>query len=148
MKNWLMIPETTDRTIEPNKAGQKPLTVKPGVKYPTIDRVMALITNRNRPKDRIVSGKVRRVRMGLTIALTNPMTATAIAAACQLAIVKPGTRYAVIARAIAARTQVRKKLSMVFVVNPMVIHNFSCWLALTEMGDALPLRSNTPTNRV
>jgi hypothetical protein len=65
---------TRVNTIEPIKAGKNPVTKKPGVRKPTNQSINALITNKNRPKVKRVSGKVKSTKIGLTIALTNPKT--------------------------------------------------------------------------
>jgi hypothetical protein len=63
----------------------------PGVKYATKEIEMALTTNKNKPKVRMVKGRVKMVIMGLIMAFTKAITTTPMAADCQLLMVKPGT---------------------------------------------------------
>jgi hypothetical protein len=69
---------------------------------------MALTTNRNKPKVKIVRGNVINTKMGRTIALINPIIMAAIAAAVKVSRLKPGTILAVITKEIAATNQVSK----------------------------------------
>ena len=102
--------------MEPNKGGQKPETLNPIsnalANHPAKDREIAFTTKRNRPRDKIVRGKVRMVIIGLTVALTNPIITTANIAAVKLFTSIPGTIFAVISREIAATNQVKKKFSI------------------------------------
>lgn len=109
--------ETRDKTIAPITAGQKPATSKPGVKYPANEREIPFTTNKNNPKVRIVRGKVRIVKIGLTIAFTNPKTIAATAAAGILSTLNPGTINAVIESDIVAINQVKKKLPITLCFN-------------------------------
>lgn len=97
-----------ERTIEPNNAGKKLLTSKPGVKYPTRLNAIAFTTSKNSPKVKRVKGKVKITNRGLTIALTKPRNMAPIAAAVKPVISKPGTSQAVINREIAVASQVSK----------------------------------------
>ena len=101
--------------IEPNKAGRKPLTTKPGVIEPASQIVRAFKTNRNKPKVRNVIGRVRSTKIGLTMALSKPKTTAATRAAKKLVIANPCTRLAVITNAKAVTSQVNKKCGMTFV---------------------------------
>ena len=111
-KNWLINPETIASTIEPNNAEKKPPTTNPGVKYPTNPKAIALTTNRNKPKVKIVRGKVKTIKIGLTTALTNPNIAAPIIAALIPVIAKPGTTAAVTSKEIAVANQVSKNCSI------------------------------------
>ena len=71
-------------------------------------RAIALTTNKNNPKVRIVRGRVNKIKIGLTIAFTKPKTIAPTAAAVIPAIVKPGTIQAVINSEIALASQVSK----------------------------------------
>jgi hypothetical protein len=48
------------------------------VRKPISQSINALITNKNKPKVKRVSGKVKSTKIGLTIALTNPKITAAI----------------------------------------------------------------------
>ena len=85
-------PETMDKIMEQNRASKKLLTVNPGVTSETREKEIALTTKRNKPRLRIVKGKVNKSRIGLTIALIKPMTAVAIAATVNPLMVIPGIK--------------------------------------------------------
>lgn len=106
--NKLMPQETKEKTIEPIKASQKLLILNP-LKYPTKEKQIALIINKNNPNVRMVMGKVKIFKMGLTTALTNPKIIAPIAAVVQLLISIPGTILAVIIKDTAVTIQVIKK---------------------------------------
>ena len=59
------------------KAVQKLEIVKPLTREETSINTKALITNKNRPMVRTVSGKVNRMSSGLTIALAKPKSRAA-----------------------------------------------------------------------
>lgn len=109
----LITPATSVSTIEPSKAGINPVTLKPGVKAPAIQILIPFTTNKNNPKVRIVNGSVNTIKIGLTIALTKPITTAAIKAATKFVTIKPLTRLAVISKEIAVTSQVNKKCGMV-----------------------------------
>ena len=75
---------------------------------------MPLTTNRNNPKVKIVSGRVKITKIGLTIALTSPITTAASNAAPKLLTPNPGTTWAVMMRETAVTSQVNKKCGIGF----------------------------------
>jgi len=56
----------------PMSAGTKPSTLKPCIKVEINQKRNALIIKVNRPRVRILMGKVRRIMTGRTIILNNP----------------------------------------------------------------------------
>lgn len=78
-----MMLETIDSTMEPNKAGKKPLISKPepGVSPLASQRVRALITSVNKPKVIKVIGKDKTRKIGRINAFTKPITIAATRAA-------------------------------------------------------------------
>ena len=115
---------TKVRTIEPTNAGKKPATSKPGVIAPANQIVMALITNKNKPKDTIVKGKVKITKIGLTTAFTNPNIIAATIAATKLLTTNPGTKCAVISSEIAVSNQVTKNLGITLVTPQLINTEF------------------------
>jgi hypothetical protein len=75
------------------------------------------MTNTNKPRVTRVNGSVRSIRIGLTMALANPKTTAAKAAATKLSNLKPGTKWAVISKATAVSSQVSKKCGMTLIEN-------------------------------
>src|SRR4051812_2743585 len=67
---------TIETMIEPNSAGQNPLTLQPKSKSPDTHEVSqsirALITIRNRPRVNTTTIAVTTVKIGFTIAFTTP----------------------------------------------------------------------------
>ena len=122
--------------MEPITAGKKPLTVKPGVKKATSPIEMALTTKRNKPRVRTVRGRVKRTRIGRTIALTNPIIAAAMTAAVTPSIVRPGTSFAVITKDAAATAQVNKKLTITVFLN--FLHLYCIGLTQRGYGEGQP----------
>lgn len=106
-----MMLETIDSTIEPKKAGKKPLisNPEPGVSPLASQRVKALITNVNKPKVIKVIGNDKIRKMGRIKAFTKPMTIAATRAAWKVVRMNPGTILAVINNATAVPSQVNKK---------------------------------------
>lgn len=95
--------------IEPTNAGKNPAIANPGVSTATNPREIPLTINRNNPSVKKVSGRVRRIRTGRTIALTKPNRIAAIIAAMMLSTLSPGTSCAVITRDAAVTSQVKTK---------------------------------------
>jgi len=56
------------------------VTVKPLIKYPAINTIMALIMNRNKPSVTIVNGIVKKINIGRTNVFSNPSTIATIIA--------------------------------------------------------------------
>ena len=46
----------------------EPINFKPVIKWPTVKTMQALITNKNKPSVRMVTGKVSTMSKGLTVA--------------------------------------------------------------------------------
>lgn len=69
-----------DSKILKSKAVQKPAMLKPSIQLFAIKIKAALITNKNKPKVNMVTGKVNTTSIGFKIAKSNPIkTATQIA---------------------------------------------------------------------
>lgn len=75
-----------NKTLKIN-AEKKLETTKPATNLPANKITIALITNRNRPKLKIVAGNVKRINRGLT-----NMFKRAIAKATQIAVEKLSTK--------------------------------------------------------
>ena len=80
-----------ETTMAPKRAGQNPATVMPSSIQATSENMPALMTSRNRPSVRIVSGRVRMIRTGRTTALTMPSSRAAQNSDQPSAISTPGT---------------------------------------------------------
>ena len=52
--------------------------------------MIALITNKNNPKETMVAGKVKKTKIGLTIMFSNPITIEIQMAAIKLVTSTPG----------------------------------------------------------
>ena len=63
-----------------NNAVQNPSTVKPLTKWSQSRIIAALITNKNNPNVKIVTGKVKRTKIGFTKKFNNPRTIATIKA--------------------------------------------------------------------
>ncbi len=61
-------------------AVKNPSTLKPSTNFSAKIMMMALITNKNRPKEKMVMGIVRIVKMGLTTAFKKAKTTATIKA--------------------------------------------------------------------
>ncbi len=81
----------TERTMAAKIAGSKPLTVSPGTMAAAIQRTMALTTNVNNPKVRMLIGAVKIRRIGLIKVLITPNTIAARTAVGKSSTPKPGT---------------------------------------------------------
>ncbi len=71
-------------------AHQNPLTTKPATKYSAIKMITALMTRRNKPRVRMVTGMVNRISKGLINALSMARTIDTISASQKLATATPG----------------------------------------------------------
>jgi len=69
-----------DTTIEPRRAGIKPVTVKPSMKEAANQKMSAFKTRAKRPKVIIVSGSVRIKRIGRMTKFRRPSIKAAIIA--------------------------------------------------------------------
>ncbi len=72
------------------KADQNPDTLKPSTKLPAIKIITALITNRKRPKVKIVAGNVNNINSGFTVIRNNPKTTATHIAELSLPTETPG----------------------------------------------------------
>lgn len=61
-------------TMEARMAVPKDSILKPSIKLEAIDKRMALMTNKNKPRVRMVTGKVRRISSGFTRRLRSAKT--------------------------------------------------------------------------
>ena len=85
-------------------ACQKLTTAKPGKTAEANNTSKALITKVNKPKVKMLIGKVRRIKIGLITALINPKTTTKINAVQKLAKLTPDKICAAIIIATALHT--------------------------------------------
>lgn len=77
-----------------NKAYQNPSTLKPLTKASHIIIISALITNKNKPKVTMVTGRVNMIRMGLTNKFNKTRTAATTTAVRKLFTLIPGKMFA------------------------------------------------------
>lgn len=85
--------------IAPETAAKKLATIKPGTSHAVNNNIPPLISTKNRPKLKIVNGKVNKVKIGLINVLTNPNIKAAQKPAPKLIISIPGISWAVKIRA-------------------------------------------------
>lgn len=76
------------------KACQKPAILKPSIKYPAVKMMEALITNKNKPSVRMVTGKVSIINSGFTVASKIASIIATISAVKILLISIPGSMFA------------------------------------------------------
>jgi hypothetical protein len=65
--------ETRERRMEPTSALQKFTTMNPEMRFPAINRSIALIINVNNPNVRMLIGRVKRRRTGLINVFIRPI---------------------------------------------------------------------------
>src|SRR6218665_14009 len=89
---------TTDKMRLKRSAHQKPSTSKPSTSFDDKIMMKALMTRRNSPKLKTVTGMVRMIMMGFTTAFKNDNTAATISAVKKLLsrILTCGNKYDVI----------------------------------------------------
>jgi hypothetical protein len=75
-----------------SKAVKNPLTVKPSTKFPASIIIIALITNKNNPKETMVAGKVKKISSGRTNMFNNEITIATHIEVTKLATLIPGKR--------------------------------------------------------
>lgn len=121
------------RRIDPSIAGNKPFTSKPGVSTPANQMLIPLTTNRNNPNVNNVNGSVKTISIGLTIALTKPITTDASSAAPKFVTLKPGTILAVIIRETAVASHVNKKCGIFL---PLFLFLF---ISIAYLGILIPI---------
>lgn len=85
------IVETTVNTIAPKIAETHPSSLNPGTTADTINKTTAFTTKANSPKVTIVSGIVRKLKIGLIKVLTIPKTTAAKRAVVKVSTLNPGT---------------------------------------------------------
>ena len=93
-----------DRRMLNNKAYQNPLTLNPVTNASQIKIIRALMTNRKRPKVRMVTGKVKMIKMGFTNRFKTIRTAATTTAVKKLSTLMPGRIFASTTTAIALNT--------------------------------------------
>lgn len=71
---------TAETISEPAKALQNVSTLKPSINVAENQNNVALITNMNSPRDRMVIGRVKMNRIGRTNKLSNPRITAAMMA--------------------------------------------------------------------
>ena len=101
----LVIQLATHKTKAPQKAGQKPSMSKPLINEAINQISKALITKVNKPKVKILIGKVNNTTIGRMMALTMPKTRATNNAVKKPETSKPGIRYATTNKAAALRTK-------------------------------------------
>jgi len=84
----------SDKTILKIRAHQNPSTLKPGTIELASKIRSAFMTKVNKPKVRMVRGRVRRIRRGFISKLIMPKTTAVTSAAVKFATWTPGKRYA------------------------------------------------------
>ena len=92
-----------------NKAIQKPVTLKPSIRLSANIIIKALITNKNKPKVRMVTGKVKMIRIGFMVTLNNAKTTATITALVKFTTETPGKKWAITNTAIAVNTIFKMK---------------------------------------
>lgn len=75
------------------KAHQKPSTLKPGTNQSQISITRALMTRRKRPNVKTVTGRVRIISTGLSVKLTNIITAARMNPVVKSSKWIPGKKY-------------------------------------------------------
>ena len=75
-----------DNKMLNNKASQKPATLNPLTKCSAIKIINALITNKNNPSEKIVTGSVNIINNGLIVA-SNIANSTATASAVKISLI-------------------------------------------------------------
>lgn len=93
-----------DSKILNNRAYQKPFTSNPSTKASQIKMINALMTNKNKPNVTMVTGSVKRIRIGFTNKFNKTRTAATTTAVTKLSTVIPGKILANTTTAIALRT--------------------------------------------
>lgn len=83
-----------DSNNEPPSAGKKPDTENPGTIFATSQNISAFITKVNKPKVRILIGKVKIINTGLIKIFTRPITSADQRAAANPEKLIPGTTQA------------------------------------------------------
>lgn len=83
---------TSDKIRLNSNAHQKPSTLNPSTNLAVINIIIALITNKNKPRDKMVTGIVKTIMIGLMTLFRNDSTAATINAVRKLllAICTPG----------------------------------------------------------
>jgi len=79
-------------TIAAMTAVEKESILKPLMKWEAIKSKMALMTNMKSPRERMVAGKVRSIKTGLSRRLSIPKTAATTKAVKVESILNPGTK--------------------------------------------------------
>jgi hypothetical protein len=69
-----------ERIMLNNKAPKKPFTLNPSTNFVHNAIIAALITNKNRPKEKMVTGKVNNTKTGFIKTFNNPKTIATIIA--------------------------------------------------------------------
>lgn len=83
-----------DSSNDPQNAAQKPVTAKPGTILATSKNISALITKVNKPKVRMLIGKVKIINTGLIKIFTRPIASADHMAAANPEKLIPGTTQA------------------------------------------------------
>lgn len=83
----------TDKITLKNKAVQNVSTLKPSTIFEHSKIMTALMTNKNKPKVRIVTGRVSITKMGLIKIFSNPRTTATIKAVAKPSTRTPGIKF-------------------------------------------------------
>lgn len=98
-----------DNSNEPRSAGKNPATENPGTIFATSQNISAFITKVNKPKVRILIGKVKIINTGLINMFTRPITSADQRAATNPEKLIPGTTQATKSNAKAKNTHLISK---------------------------------------
>lgn len=94
------------------RADPKLLTTKPSTNLSQIKIIRALITNKNNPKVTIVTGNVKKTKIGFTKTLSKPKTTAIMTAVVSDATEMPAIKLSIIKTI----TAVRMMRMMVFII--------------------------------
>lgn len=94
-----------------NNAVQNPLTSKPSTKWSQSRIIAALITNKNKPNVKIVTGNVNKTKIGFTKKFNNPKTIATVKAVVNSSTRTPFIRYEIAITSI----DVTKILTSIFI---------------------------------
>jgi len=111
---------------EPSKALQKPyLKRNPGTKAADNPKIIEFKTKKNKPKVRIINGKVNKVKVGSKSAFKMPKTAAVINALPKLSISTPIGSLEIIKKLIAVTSQV--------IINPSIKNSLSVIVSISSI---------------
>ena len=95
-------------------AVQNEATSNPSTKWSQSKMIMALITNKNKPRVKNVTGKVSNTKIGFTKKFNNPKTTATISAVLNSSIITPFIKWAITNTKIAVINILMSMLIMCF----------------------------------